>query len=71
MYTVYNIYDYNYNIKDNKMKIKCDICKKILKEPSALLFSPPTIIKKYRKAVVFQYHICAKCWSEFKNLKEG
>ncbi len=46
------------------MKIKCDICKKMLKEPGALLFSPPTSYPKYNiiDNGVIKYHICILCW---------
>ena len=42
------------------MKIKCDICKKLLKEPGALLFSPPEDDGRCEKA-----HICVLCYEDY------
>ena len=39
------------------MKIKCDVCKSILKELGGLLFSPPD-----KRGKVKKYHVCKDCW---------
>lgn len=43
-------------MKSKGLQIKCDNCKVRLKEPGALLFSPP------KKGKCEKYHICVKCY---------
>lgn len=38
------------------LKINCDKCGNELKEPGALLFTPP------KKGKVRKYHLCVRCW---------
>jgi hypothetical protein len=42
------------------LELKCDICDRVLKEPGALIFSPPTD----EAWLVVKYHVCANCWPE-------
>jgi hypothetical protein len=60
------------------MKIKCDRCKKLLKEPGALIFSPPTEFPVDIKNgvietvdVCLKTHICKKCAVELRNWVSG
>jgi len=39
------------------MKIACDICQMDMKEPGALIFTPPNIVHR-----VIKVHVCVKCW---------
>jgi len=41
------------------MKIKCDVCQKLLKEPGGLLFSPPSQVQSR----VYKYHLCKACYA--------
>ena len=43
------------------MNFKCNFCNKILKQPGALLFSPPM---DYIGDNVIKYHICVDCYCE-------
>jgi len=49
------------------LEIKCDICGKQLREPGALVFSPPTD----KSWTVEKYHVCAKCWLTIASLLKG
>jgi len=40
------------------LKLECDLCHRELKEPGALIFSPPT----NEAWIVEKYHVCADCW---------
>ncbi len=40
------------------MKIVCDICAKKLKEPGALIFTPP-----HCPCEVYKYHVCVDCYN--------
>jgi hypothetical protein len=40
------------------LKLECDLCHQELKEPGALIFSPPTS----EAWIVEKYHVCADCW---------
>jgi hypothetical protein len=42
------------------LTIQCDKCHLELREPGALVFSPPTT----ETWLVEKYHICIECWSE-------
>ncbi len=44
------------------LKIKCDSCGNELKEPGALLFSPPC------GAQCIKIHICRSCWENISVL---
>lgn len=50
------------------MNINCDICGEELKEPGALLFTPPKGLEN--KCV--KVHICLKCWRKplFEKIKD-
>jgi len=41
------------------MRIKCDICKKVLKKQGALAFTPPD-----KDHMVTKLHICGDCWGK-------
>lgn len=51
--------------------IRCDICKKPLKKPGALLFSPPSEVPYVTEddivnvSVTIKTHICVKCIKKF------
>jgi hypothetical protein len=40
------------------LELQCDICKRTLHEPGALIFSPPTP----NAWIVEKYHVCTDCW---------
>ena len=40
------------------LQLKCDRCGRELREPGALVFSPPTS----EAWIVEKYHVCADCW---------
>jgi len=45
------------------MKLKCDICKKIIKQPGALVFGPPILTSdKPFYTIVDKIHVCVECW---------
>lgn len=51
----------------NMLNFKCCVCKKELKEPGALLFSPPEIIDPEAETIEYddtvkKYHICVCCY---------
>lgn len=46
------------------LEIRCDICRKELQQPGALIFSPPTS----DGWLVEKYHLCADCWLEVAGL---
>jgi len=48
------------NTKDTKnvLELNCDRCHRELKQPGALIFSPPTTAT----LLVEKYHICIDCW---------
>jgi hypothetical protein len=48
------------------LNIQCDRCHSELKEPGALIFSPPT----GTSWLVEKYHVCAACWIEVARLLE-
>lgn len=52
--------------------IKCIICEHPLREPGAILLSPPS--KRYDDDVVLKFHICVSCygsvWDELQDLKK-
>ena len=54
-------------MEEHGLVITCKLCKKGIKEPGALIFSPPDsddILKKY--------HICVGCWpSVLRFIKDG
>lgn len=43
------------------MKIRCDSCRKVLKKPGGLLFSPPNWRMRVQK-----FHLCKKCYKPLK-----
>jgi len=49
---------------DNMFKLHCYMCDQLLKEPGALVFSPPSPPANTR---VMKYHICIKCWDHLFN----
>jgi hypothetical protein len=40
------------------LELKCDKCGRELREPGALILSPPTT----KEWLVEKYHVCADCW---------
>jgi hypothetical protein len=40
------------------LELRCDKCGGELREPGALIFSPPTT----KQWLVEKYHVCADCW---------
>ena len=48
------------------LNIECDRCHAELKEPGALVFSPPM----GTGWLVEKYHLCAACWLEVAKLLE-
>ena len=45
------------------MKITCYSCDKLVIEPGALVFSPPTKTnKEVSICTVHKYHVCRDCW---------
>lgn len=42
--------------------ILCDSCRKELKEPGALLFSPPEAIKDFVVPITAKRHFCNECY---------
>lgn len=44
--------------KSAGIKLECYVCGEILKEPGALIFSPPDL-----KMMTMKHHICVKCWT--------
>ena len=46
------------------MKIRCNICRKILKEPGALVFTPPIASLAPDVGIANKLHVCSKCWKE-------
>jgi hypothetical protein len=40
------------------LELKCNRCHRELREPGALIFSPP----KNEAWLVEKYHVCAECW---------
>jgi hypothetical protein len=42
------------------LEIQCDRCHSELKQPGALIFSPPT----GQAWLVEKYHVCADCWED-------
>jgi hypothetical protein len=49
------------------LELTCDKCRRELKEPGALVFSPPTS----KAWIVEKYHVCADCWPEVLALVKG
>ncbi len=41
------------------LKIKCDFCKKKIKKPGGLIFSPPV------KKITVKIHVCVSCYRKF------
>lgn len=39
------------------IKVICAFCRKSLKKPGALIFSPP-----FKRGLVLKFHMCRDCW---------
>jgi hypothetical protein len=54
--------------KKAMLDLKCDQCRRELKEPGALIFSPP----KGQGGLVEKYHLSVDCWVEIpKQVRKG
>ena len=53
------------------MKITCCACDELIKEPGALVFSPPVKNNKDMSiSTVHKYHICRACWPKLIRVME-
>ena len=46
------------------LKLKCDKCRKELKETGGLVFSPP-FNYEYMEGITQKIHLCRKCYDKF------
>lgn len=49
------------------LKIDCDVCAKELKEPGALLFTPPECPSNWTYPKCIKLHICVSCCNRIIN----
>lgn len=58
------------NNDGDMIELNCDICKRKLDEPGALIFSPPINTPFLDKNSMFtiKYHICINCWPYIRKI---
>lgn len=55
--------------KNHALVIKCDKCSGIMKQPGALIFSPPVLMTIPTNEVL-KFHVCRACYSSLVNWLE-